>query len=161
MVGSADADITVQLAEKHHPTDNYVQYLRTKLNNQFPGDTFYTLPVDMVTQILNFGLPAPIDIQVIGNNLQCNREFINRLLKDISYVPVTADLHIQQPFNNPHFLVDVNRSKAQDIGLTQRDVTGSLLVANARGSPVLAIVARSPSGPATVTPVSPLYRPNP
>src|ERR1700723_1631921 len=127
VVGASDADITVQLAEKHHPTDTYVQDLRTKLNNQFPGDTFYTLPVDMVTQILNFGLPAPIDIQVIGNNLQGNREFINRLLKDISYVPGTADLHIQQPFNNPHFQVDVNRSKAQDIGLTQRDVAGSLL----------------------------------
>jgi multidrug efflux pump subunit AcrB len=129
VVGTADADITVQLAEKHHPTDGYVQDLRKKLNEQFPGDTFYTLPVDMVTQILNFGLPAPIDIQVIGSNLQGNREFINRLLKDISYVPGTADLHIQQPFNDPHFVVDVNRSKAQDIGLTQRDVTGSLLVA--------------------------------
>src|ERR1700727_2345774 len=127
VVGSADADITVQLAEKHHPTDRYVQDLRAKLNDQFPGDTFYTLPVDMVTQILNFGLPAPIDIQVIGNNLQGNREFINRLLKDISYVPGTADLHIQQPFDNPRFFVDVNRSKAQDIGLTQRDVTNSLL----------------------------------
>ena len=83
----------------------------------------------MVTQILNFGLPAPIDIQVIGQNLQGNREFIDRLLRDIIYVPGTADLHIQQPFNNPHFFVDVNRSKAQDIGLTQRDVTGSLLAA--------------------------------
>jgi multidrug efflux pump subunit AcrB len=82
----------------------------------------------MVTQILNFGLPAPIDIQVVGNNLQGNREFINRLLKDISYVPGTADLHLQQPLNSPHFLIDVNRSKAQDIGLTQRDVAGSLLV---------------------------------
>ena len=82
----------------------------------------------MVTQILNFGLPAPIDIQVIGNNVQGNREFIDRLLRDISYVPGTADLHIQQPFNTPHFLVDVDRSKAQDIGLTQRDVAGSLLV---------------------------------
>ncbi len=89
----------------------------------------------MVTQILNFGLPAPIDIQVIGNNLQGNREFIDRLLRDISYVPGTADLHIQQPFNNPHFLVDVNRSKAQDIGLTQRDVAGSLLVATSGSYP--------------------------
>src|SRR5277367_3806937 len=128
VVGTSDADITVQLAEKHHPTDGYVQDLRKKLNEQFPGDTFYTLPVDMVTQILNFGLPAPIDIQVVGNNLQGNRDFIDRLLKDISYVPGTADLHIQQPLNNPHFVVDVNRSKAQDIGLTQRDVAGSLLV---------------------------------
>src|SRR5580692_6059089 len=128
VVGASDADITVALAEKHHPTDIYVQRLRAKLAAEFPGTIFYTLPVDMVTQILNFGLPAPIDIQVIGNNLQGNREFINRLLRDISYVPGTADLHIQQPFNNPHFLVDVNRSKAQDIGLTQRDVAGSLLV---------------------------------
>jgi multidrug efflux pump subunit AcrB len=128
VVSSSDADITVALTEKHHPTDRYVQNLRATLGTKFPGTTFYTLPVDMVTQILNFGLPAPIDIQVIGNNIQGNREFINRLLKDISYVPGTADLHIQQPFNTPHFLVDVNRSKAQDIGLTQRDVAGSLLV---------------------------------
>jgi multidrug efflux pump subunit AcrB len=129
VVGASDADVTVALTEKHHPTDQYVQHLRAKLNQQFPGTIFYTLPVDMVTQILNFGLPAPIDIQVIGNNLQGNRQFINNLLKDISYVPGTADLHIQQPFNNPHLLVDVDRSKAQDIGLTQRDVAGSLLVA--------------------------------
>jgi multidrug efflux pump subunit AcrB len=128
VVGSADADITVALAEKHHPTDDYVQRLRARLPAEFPGTTFYTLPVDIVTQILNFGLPAPIDIQVIGNNVQGNREFIDRLLRDIIYVPGTADLHIQQPFNNPHFLVDVDRSKAQEIGLTQRDVAGSLLV---------------------------------
>ncbi len=127
VVGSWDADITVALTEKHHPTDIYVQHLRAKLNNEFPGVTFYTLPVDMVTQILNFGLPAPIDIQVIGNNIQGNRVFIDSLLKDISYVPGTADLHIQQPSDNPHFFVDVNRSKAQDLGLTQRDVAGSLL----------------------------------
>jgi multidrug efflux pump subunit AcrB len=81
----------------------------------------------MVTQILNFGLPAPIDIQVIGRNVEGNRVFINNLLKDISYVPGTADLHIQQPFDNPHFVVDVDRTKAQAIGLTQRDVTNSLL----------------------------------
>jgi multidrug efflux pump subunit AcrB len=127
VVSAADADITVALAEKHHPTDHYVQDLRAKLGVEFPGVIFYTLPVDMVTQILNFGLPAPIDIQVIGQNLQGNRVFIDRLLKDISYVPGTADLHIQQPFDNPHFFVDVNRSKAQDIGFSQRDVTNSLL----------------------------------
>ena len=129
VVSAADADITVALSEKHHPTDGYVQTLRAKLAVAFPGVTFYTLPVDMVTQILNFGLPAPIDIQVIGRDLQGNRIFIDWLLRDISYVPGTADLHIQQPFNNPHLVVDVNRSKAQDIGLTQRDVAGSLLVA--------------------------------
>src|SRR5271156_3544981 len=127
VVSAADADITVALSEKHHPTDRYVQDLRAKLGVEFPGVIFYTLPVDMVTQILNFGLPAPIDIQVIGQNLQGNRVFMDRLLKDISYVPGTADLHIQQPFDEPHFFVDVNRSKAQDIGLSQRDVTNSLL----------------------------------
>jgi multidrug efflux pump subunit AcrB len=127
VTGANDADITVALTPKHHPTDGYVQELRAKLAVEFPGTIFYTLPVDMVTQILNFGLPAPIDIQVVGANVQGNREFIDRLLKDISYVPGTADLHIQQPFNNPHFLVDVDRSKAQDIGLSQRDVAGSLL----------------------------------
>jgi multidrug efflux pump subunit AcrB len=127
VVSAADADITVALSEKHHPTDRYVQDLRAKLGVEFPGVIFYTLPVDMVTQILNFGLPAPIDIQVIGQNLQGNRVFIDNLLKDISYVPGTADLHIQQPFDNPHFFVDVNRSKTQQIGLSQRDVTNSLL----------------------------------
>jgi multidrug efflux pump subunit AcrB len=129
VVSAADADITVALTEKHHPTDGYVQTLRAKLNAEFPGDTFYTLPVDMVTLILNFGLPAPIDIQVIGQNVAANRDLADKLLREVSYVPGTADLHIQQPFNNPHLFVDVNRSKAQDIGLTQRDVAGSLLVA--------------------------------
>jgi multidrug efflux pump subunit AcrB len=129
VVGASDADITVALAAKHHPTDGYVQDLRAKLVHEFPGDTFYTLPVDMVTQILNFGLPAPIDIQVIGQNVLANRDFADKLLKEVSYVPGTADLHIHQPFNNPQLLVDVNRSKAADIGLTQRDVAGSLLVA--------------------------------
>ncbi len=128
VVGAGDADITVALAEKHRPTDRYVQDLRAKLGIEFPGVTFYTLPVDMVTQILNFGLPAPIDIQVIGHDQQGNRAFIDNLLKDISYVPGTADLRIQQPSNNPRLTVNVDRSKAQDIGLTQRDVTGSLLV---------------------------------
>jgi multidrug efflux pump subunit AcrB len=130
VVSSSDADISVALTEKHHRTDDYVQRLRAKLTDQFPGTEFYTLPVDMVTQILNFGLPAPIDIQIVGNNIQGNREFTYSLLHDISYVPGTADLHIQQPFNTPHFVVDVNRSRAQDIGLTQHDVAGSLLVSS-------------------------------
>jgi multidrug efflux pump subunit AcrB len=129
VVGPADADITVSLSEKHHPTDGYVQALRAKLPQLFPGVTFYTLPVDMVTQILNFGLPAPIDIQVMGQNLEENRKIADRILKDVSYVPGVADLHIQQPFNNPRLFVDVDRSRAQDIGFTQQDIAGSLLVA--------------------------------
>ncbi|HEX6495108.1 MAG TPA: efflux RND transporter permease subunit, partial [Acidobacteriaceae bacterium] len=129
VVGSADADITVSLTKDHRPTNEYVEDLRRKLPQEFPGVTFYTLPVDMTTQILNFGLPAPIDVQVIGQNQVADRDFAEKLMEEIKYVPGTADLHIQQPFNEPRLFVDVDRSRAQDIGLTQRDVAGSLLVA--------------------------------
>src|ERR1700761_7366689 len=129
VVGTADADITVSLTKDHRPTNNYVEDLRKNLAKEFPGVTFYSLPVDMTTQILNFGLPAPIDIQVVGQNAVGNHEFAEKLMQEIKYVPGTTDLRIQQPFNLPHFFVDVDRSRAQDIGLTQRDVAGSLLVA--------------------------------
>ncbi len=128
-VGPGDADIQVSLAEDHHPTEAYVQKLRAVLAHRFPGTTFYELPVDMVTQILNFGLPAPIDIQVVGPNLQGNRDFANQLLNRVKYVAGTADLRIQQPFDNPNFFIDVDRTKAQQIGLQQKDVAQSLLVA--------------------------------
>ncbi len=129
VVGSADADITVSLAKKHRPTDEYIQDLRGKLTREFPGVTFYSLPVDMTTQILNFGLPAPLDIQIIGHDMMANHEFAEHLMQQIKYVPGTADLHIQQPFDEPRLFIDVDRSRAQDIGLAQRDVAGSLLVA--------------------------------
>ena len=129
VVGTADADITVSLTKDHRPTNDYVEDLRKSLAKEFPGVTFYSLPVDMTTQILNFGLPAPIDIQVVGQNAVGNHEFAEKLMQEIKYVPGTTDLRIQQPFNLPHFYVDVDRSRAQDIGLTQRDVAGSLLVA--------------------------------
>ena len=128
-MGSADADILVTLAEKHRPTDEYVQSLREKLTREFPGVTFYTLPVDIVTQILNFGLAAPIDIQIVGPNLLGNRAFAEKLLNDIKFVPGATDTRIQQPFDSPKLNVDVDRTKAQDIGLVQRDVAGNLLVA--------------------------------
>ena len=128
-VGPGDADIQVSLTEDHHPTEAYVEKLRGVLAHKFPGVTFYELPVDMVTQILNFGLPAPIDIQVVGPNLEGNRAFAEQMLNRVKYVPGTADLRIQQPFDNPHLVIDVDRSKAQQIGLQQRDVAQSLLVA--------------------------------
>ncbi|HZD75742.1 MAG TPA: efflux RND transporter permease subunit [Acidobacteriaceae bacterium] len=129
VVGSADADITVSLTKDHHPTDAYVEDLRGKLAQEFPGVTFYSLPVDITTQILNFGLPAPIDVQIVGNDVVDDHDFAEKLMQDFKYVPGTADLHIQQPFNEPRLSVNVDRSRAQDIGLTQRDVAGSLLVA--------------------------------
>lgn len=128
-VGPGDADIQVSLTEKHHPTDDYVQRLRSELAKDFPGVTFYTLPVDMVTQILNFGLPAPIDIQIVGANLAGNRAYAEQLLNKIKYVPGTADLRIQQPFDNPNLMINVDRTKAQQLGLQQRDIAQSLLVA--------------------------------
>jgi multidrug efflux pump subunit AcrB len=129
-VGPADADIQVSLAEDHHPTEDYVARLREILPQRFPGTEFYTLPADMVTQILNFGLPAPIDIQIVGPNQTGNREFAETLLNQIKFVPGTADMRIQQPFDNPRLQVNVNRSVAQGASLTQRDVAQSLLVAS-------------------------------
>ena len=129
VVGPFDADITVSLTRKHHPTAGYVQALRASLPRQFPGVTFYTVPVDMVTQILNFGRPAPIDVQIIGRNVIANRTVADRLLRDLSYIPGAADLRIQQPFNDPALHINVDRSRALDVGFTQEDIAGSLLVA--------------------------------
>jgi multidrug efflux pump subunit AcrB len=128
-IGPADADIQVSLTEDHHPTEAYVQKLRNVLSHRFPGVIFYELPVDMTTQILNFGLPAPIDIQIVGPNLAGNRAFADQLLNKVKYVPGTADLRIQQPFDNPNFYIDVDRTRAQQVGLQQKDVAQSLLVA--------------------------------
>jgi CzcA family heavy metal efflux pump len=127
-VGTQDADIIVTLAAKHHPTAGYVHDLRLKLARAFPGVTFYFLPSDMVTQILNFGLPAPIDIQVVGNDLEGNRQFADNLLARVRNVSGTSDLRIQQTFNQPNLHIDVDRTKAASIGFTQRDVATNLLV---------------------------------
>ena len=127
-VGTQDADIMVSLSPKHHPTAGYVHDLRLTLARDFPGVTFYFLPSDMVTQILNFGLPAPIDIQVVGNDLDANREFADKLLARVRSVSGTADLRIQQTFDQPKLHIDVDRTKAGAIGFTQREIATSLLV---------------------------------
>jgi CzcA family heavy metal efflux pump len=127
-VGPEDADILVSLSNNHHPTPRYVQDLRVDLNHRFPGVTFYFLPADMVSQILNFGLPAPIDIQVVGNDLEGNRQFADNLLNQLKFIPGTADMRIQQPFNQPKLHIRVDRTKAQEIGFTQREVASEMLV---------------------------------
>jgi CzcA family heavy metal efflux pump len=126
--GPADADILVSLSEHHRPTETYVHDLRHGLAQQFPGVEFSFLPADIVSQILNFGLPSPIDIQVVGYNLEENRRFADKLLQEIKMVPGTADLHIQQPFDDPYLNIDVDRTKAQLAGFTQRDVATNLLI---------------------------------
>jgi multidrug efflux pump subunit AcrB len=126
-VGTADADILVSLDEKHHPTAIYTHELRDKLTRQFPGTEFYYLPTDMVSQILNFGLPAQIDIQVVGQQLVQNRVVAEQMMQQISRIPGTTDLRIQQPFNLPIWTVDVDRTRAQQVGYSQRDVAVSVL----------------------------------
>jgi multidrug efflux pump subunit AcrB len=128
-IGPADADIQVSLRVHHRPTSEYVARLRQILPQRFPGTEFYTLPVDMVTQILNFGLPSPIDVQVVGPNLEGNRLVAYQLLNRIKYVPGISGARIQQPFDAPELTVNVNRSLAQTAGIQDRDVMQSLLVA--------------------------------
>ena len=128
-IGPADADIQVQLTPDHHPTAAYVEDIRRTLDERFPGVTFYQLPVDIVTQILNFGLSAPIDIQIVGPNLYANRALAEHILDDVRYVPGAADARIQQPFDLPNYTVNVDRTRASAIGLTQQNVAQSLLVA--------------------------------
>ncbi|WP_260734852.1 efflux RND transporter permease subunit [Tunturiibacter lichenicola] len=126
-VGTADADILVTLAEKHRPTAEYTHELRDKLTQEFPGTEFYYLPTDMVSQILNFGLPAQIDVQLVGQQLTQNRAVAEKMMEQISHIPGTTDLRIQQPFNLPTWTIDVDRTRAQQVGYSQRDVAVSVL----------------------------------
>jgi multidrug efflux pump subunit AcrB len=127
-IGPADADIQVELAHDHRPTKEWVRELRMKLLRDFPGVVFYNLPVDIVTQILNFGLPAPIDVQIVGRNLPANRTFAEQLLNKLKFVPGAVDLRIQQPFNYPRFHYEADRTKTSQVGLTQKDVANNLLI---------------------------------
>jgi multidrug efflux pump subunit AcrB len=127
-IGPEDADIMISLNKNHHPTNQYIHDLRQKLTKSFPGVTFYFPPADIVSQILNFGLPAPIDIQIMGRDVEANHDFANNLLKQLNTVTGIADLRIQQPFNQPKLHINVDRTKALQAGFTQRDVAGNLLV---------------------------------
>jgi CzcA family heavy metal efflux pump len=127
LIGTADADIMVSLNEKHHPTAGYVRELRKTLPRDFPGVTFYFLPADMVTQVLNFGLPAPIDIQIEGADIDGNRQAADKLLGELRRVSGLTDLRIQQQFDYPTYDINVDRTKAAQGGLTERSVATSVL----------------------------------
>jgi multidrug efflux pump subunit AcrB len=127
-IGPGDGDALITLKEDHAPTAPFIKQLRTILPEKFPGVTFSFLPADIVSQVLNFGLPAPIDVRVIGNNQKANYAYAADLLKRIRTVPGIADLRIQQVFNYPQLNVDADRTIAGEVGLTQRDVANSLLV---------------------------------
>ncbi len=127
-IGPADGDILVSLSPEHRPTNEYVRELRRRLPGQYPGVLFYFLPADLVSQILNFGLPAPIDIQIFGRNLEANRVFADTLLNQVKMIPGTTDLRVQQPFNQPKLFVDLDRTKASQSGYSARDIAGNILV---------------------------------
>ena len=128
-IGSWDADITVALEKDHHSTEVYIRALRSKLVRTYPGVTFYFLPTDIVNQILNFGLPAPLDIQIIGNDMVANHAVAERMMSQLRRVPGAVDLHIQQSLDEPNFTVHVDRTKAQQVGFSQADVASSVLTA--------------------------------
>jgi len=126
-LGGGDGDILVSLKQDHRPTADYVRTLRSNLARMFPGDTFYMLPADITTQILNFGQPAPIDVQIEGNNSDASKAQADKILGQLRQVPGLTDLRIQQPFDYPTFQVDVDRTKAAQGGYSEHDVATSLL----------------------------------
>jgi multidrug efflux pump subunit AcrB len=127
-IGAQDADILVALSEDHQPTAGYIHDLRRVLEGRFPGVQFSFIPSDIVSQILSFGLPAPIDVQVVGRNFDANREFAAKLANRLEQVPGIVDLRVHQVANQPSLQVDVDRTRAAQAGYTQRDVANNLLI---------------------------------
>ena len=125
-VGPQDGDILIQLSKDHAPTDDYVRKLREELPKAFPGSTFSFLPADITSQILNFGSPAPIDIQVSGRDADANAAYARKILRRLTAIPGVADARIQQSSRYPQLSVNVDRSRIGQLGLTERDVTTSL-----------------------------------
>jgi CzcA family heavy metal efflux pump len=126
-VGSSDADVLVSLKPGHGHTHDYVRTLRRVLPQEFPGSTFAFLPADIVSQILNFGVPAPIDIQIVGQSPQ-NRAVANNLLASLRHIPGLVDARIQQPDDLPELRVNTDRSRAMQLGITQFQVANNLLL---------------------------------
>jgi multidrug efflux pump subunit AcrB len=137
-IGYQDGDIYVTLAKAHRPTADYVKTLRERLPQVFPGSTFSFPPADIITQILNFGAPAPIDLQVTGPNMAADEAYAAKLLRDIKNIPGVADGRIQQSTALPALQVDVDRSRMNQLGITERDVTtsvGAMLAGTTQSAP--------------------------
>jgi multidrug efflux pump subunit AcrB len=127
IIGANDADVMVTLKQHHHPTANYVRDLRTRLPREFPSANFYFLPADITTQTLNFGLPAPIDVQFRGNDVRTSAKLAADLAAQLRQVPGLVDLRVQQPMDYPMYQVDIDRTKAEQGGYAARDVGQSML----------------------------------
>jgi multidrug efflux pump subunit AcrB len=128
VIGPGDADILVSLNKGHRPTEEYIRRLRGTLGQQFPGNLFYFLPADIVSQTLNFGLPAPFDIQIVGRDQENNRRVAANLVQQIRHVPGAVDAHVQQPGDLPRLNVVVDRAKSAELGLTAQNVANSVLL---------------------------------
>jgi multidrug efflux pump subunit AcrB len=128
-IGTSDAEILISLNEDHRPTADYIRELRKTLPGEFPGTAFYFQPADIVSQILNFGLPSPIDVQLVGPNFAANFDVARKMLPRIQEVGGAVDVHIQQALDLPKLHVDVDRTRAQSVGFTQQDVANNALVA--------------------------------
>jgi multidrug efflux pump subunit AcrB len=127
-VGNMDADILGSLQSKHHPTADYVAELRSELPKRFPGTAFFFEPADIVSETLNFGIPAPLDIQIVGSNVNANFALASQLAEQIKRVPGAVDVHIEQPEDQPRLQYDVDRVRIQQLGLAERDVASNVLV---------------------------------
>ena len=127
-IGTMDADVLVTLNQGHRPTGDYVRQLRKQLPREFPGISFYFLPADIISQILNFGLPAPIDVQISGPNVIANHAFATNLLGQLREIPGAVDLRVHQLFDQPRIQIDVNRTKAIESGFTELNVANNLLI---------------------------------
>jgi multidrug efflux pump subunit AcrB len=128
VIGPGDADILVSLKPGHAPTENYIRTLRAQLNREFPGTMFYFLPADIVSQTLNFGLPAPFDVQIVGRDQAGNRAVAVQLAEAIKKIPGAVDVRVQQPDNWPQLKISVDRVKAAEMGLTEQNVANSVLL---------------------------------
>ena len=129
--GSQDGEIQVSLNEGHRPTEHYVEEMRRELPRRFPGVEFFFQPADMVTQILNFGLPSAIDVQVTGANLRADYDIAAKLMKQMELIPGTVDTHIHQRLDQPTLSLNMDRTQLQQLGLSPTDVTSDLLVSTA------------------------------
>jgi multidrug efflux pump subunit AcrB len=128
---SLDGEIQIALSEKHEPTERYVEAMRRELPKRFPGVEFFFQPADMVTQILNFGMPSAIDVKITGAHSRVNYDIAAQLMKEIQKVPGTVDTHIQQRLDLPTLALNMDRTQLQQLGLSPNDVTSDLLVSTA------------------------------
>jgi multidrug efflux pump subunit AcrB len=159
VIGTSDAEILISLKADHHPTAGYVRELRRILPNEFPGTDFFFQPADIVSQILNFGLPSPIDIQLVGSNLAANFDVARQMLPRIKQIGGAADVHIQQALDLPKLRINVDRTRAEGVGFTQQEVGNNALVALTTSFQTAPNFWVSPEGiPYSVSTQTPQYR---